>query len=254
VHGVGPSRTGKVIEGRTMKHFIGALAIVAVLAVVSPVGTAAPFEGDTFLSFGTPSGGGGVYQLLNGTYPGDLSSTLFSGTAFPDDGSRNEYTLTGETGFSTLAETPFAVADLFYHNGKTLARTSVTTVPVDMDVYFTSPAGVDRTLSFSFDFALALNSDDPVASADILIPQDMGASTTFLDGTDLYSLELLGFSDDGGNTIIDSFTLAEEANTTSILYAEISLKQGAGGDDAIPEPAALGLIGTALLALRKKRK
>lgn len=237
-----------------MKHFIRTLVIAAVFAVASQVGTAASFEGDTFLSFGTPTGGGGVYELLNGTYPGDMSSTLFTGTAYPGTGSRNEYTLTGETGFSTPADAPFAVADLFYHNGRTLAGSSVTSVPVDLDVLFTSPAGVDRTLSFSFDFTLVLNTDDDVASADMLIPEDMGASTTFSDGASLYSLRLLGFSDDGGNTIIDKFTLLEEANTTSVLYAEINPERGGGEEDPVAEPGALGLIGTALLALRKKRK
>ncbi len=249
----GSSKTGKVVEGKTMKNLISTLVMVAVFAAAG-LAEAVPFEGDAFPSYGTPSGGGGVYELLNGTYPGDMSSTLFTGTPFLDEGSRNEYTLTGITAFSTPADTPFAVAELFYHNGKTLKGSSVTTVPVDLDILFSNPSGVDRTLPFSFDFSLVVNSADPVLSSDTLIVSDMGASATFLDGIDLYEVELLGFSDDGGSTIIDKFTLLEEADTTSTLYAEITLKQGGGTGDVVPEPSALGLIGTALLALRKKRK
>ena len=237
-----------------MKNLIGFLVIVAMLAVAGPA-AAVPFEGDTFPSYGTPSGGGGVYELLNGAHPGDMSSTLFTGTAFHGDGSRNEYTLTGITAFSTPVEIPFAVADLFYHNGKTIAGSSVTSAPVNLDIFFTDPAGVDRAIAFSFDFSLVLNTDDPVASADTLTAKGMGGSATFPVGADLFEVELLGFSNDGGSTIIDQFTVIEEADTSSTLYAEIVKLKGRGGsEDPIPEPGALGLIGTALLALRKKRR
>jgi len=238
-----------------MKSFTGILVIVAVFAIAGQAGAVGLFTGDTFSSFETPSGGGGVYELLNGAYPIDMSSTLFSGTPFPDGGSRNEYTLTGITGFSTPENTPFAVADLFYHNGRTLARTSVTTVPVDVDVYFSNPAGVDRTFTFTFDFTLNLNTDDPVGSADTLTPVDVFSSTTFFSGLQEYTLELLGFSDDGGSTITGKFILPEDADTTSTLYGRIVPPQGGGGEEQpIAEPGALGLIGAALLALRKKRK
>jgi len=240
-----------------MKYFVSVLAAAVLCFAVCQSAAAGTFAGDTFLWFGAPSGGGGVFELLNGAYDADMSSTLFTGTA-ADDGSRNEYTLTGLTGFATPENTPFAVADLFYHNGRTLARSSVTSAPVNVDVHFSDPPGVDRTLTFSFDFALTLNSNDGPASADMLSPVDVYSTTTFFDGPDEYTLELLGFSDDGGTTILPQFVLAEKTNLTSTLYGRIVPPESGGfepeNDLPVPEPAGLGLIAAALLMLRKSRK
>lgn len=41
-------------------------------------------------------------------------------------------------------------------------------------------------------------------------------------GTDVYTLRLLGFSNDGGSTIAPSFTLYEDEPTESNLYAHIN--------------------------------
>ncbi|MFH1732715.1 MAG: choice-of-anchor K domain-containing protein [Planctomycetota bacterium] len=241
-----------------MKYFTSIVVVAALFVLVGQAGAAPVFSGDTFPWFGTPPNDGGTYELHNGTYPTDLSSTLFSGV--PEDGSasRNEYTLTGLPGFSTPADTPFAVADLFYHNGRTIAVTTESSVPVNLDIYFSDPAGVDRTFSFSFDLILTRNTDDPVESADRLIPVDVFSTTTFIAGPEKYTLELLGFSNDGGTTMAAEFVLFEDADTTSTLYGRIVPPppgKGPAGEEPspLPEPTALGLIGMAVLALRKRR-
>ena len=110
---------------------------------------------------------------------------------------------------------------------------------------------------FFFDFILTKNTDDPVASADRLIPVDVFSTTTFFAWLDEYTLELMGFSNDGGTTMATEFVLFEDADTTSTLYGRIVPvppgKRPAGEDQPVPEPTGLGLIGMAVLALRKRR-
>jgi len=241
-----------------MKYFTG-IAVAAVLVVlVGQAGAAPVFSGDTFPWFSTPPNDGGTYELHNGTYPTDLSSTLFSGV--PEDGSatRNEYTITGLLGFSTPENTPFAVADLFYHNGRTIAVATDSSIPVNLNVHFSDPAGVDRTFTFLFDFSITKNTDDPVASADTLAPVDVFSATSFLVGLDKYTLELLGFSNDGGTTMATEFVLFEDADTTSMLYGRIvpprpGKRPPGEQPPPVPEPTGLGLVGLALMALRKRR-
>lgn len=242
-----------------MKYFTGIVVAAVLFVLVGQAGAAPVFSGDTFPWFGTPPSDGGTYELHNGTYPTDLSSTLFSGV--PEDGSasRNEYTITGLLGFSTPENTLFAVADLFYHNGRTIAVATDSSIPVNLDIHFSDPAGVDRTFMFSFHFILTKNTDDPVASADMLAPEDVFSATTFFVGLDEYTLELRGFSNDGGTTMTSEFILFEEADTTSTLYGRIvpppPTKHPPGGEEPspLPEPTGLGLVGLALMALRKRR-
>ncbi len=238
---------------KMMRSFVAATLL---LALVGQAGADTVFSGDTFAWFGTPSGSP-VYTVDNGSYPVDMSSTLLSGApAVAEGGSQNEYTMTGELAFSALENKPFAVADLFYHNGRTVVGTCVTSVPVNVDVYFTNPAGVDRTFTFDFEFLLTVNTDDPVASADKLTPVDVFSTTTFPHDGEQYTLELLGFSNDGGITLEKEFILFEETDTTSTLYGRIVPpgRPTPGGEEVVPEPTGLGLLAAALLGIRRKRR
>jgi hypothetical protein len=59
-----------------------------------------------------------------------------------------------------------------------------------------------------------------------------------------YTLNLLGFSQDGGATIANQFLTIENQTNTAGLYADVSALAG-----QVPEPGSLALVGLALLGV-----
>ena len=198
------------------------------------------FTGSSSGIFGTPTPSSGV------TYNGVGSNVFTTGRPHPQSSS-NSLTFNGLS-FSTEAYSPFAVGHLIYFNGVTAVGTSVDTVPIDVMLAFSEPAGLLKTFNFTFDFNFTPNTGGTEANADTLIPVNVYSTTNFIVGSDLYTLKLLGFSNDGGSTIVPSFKLYENATTESDLYAEITAP--------IPAPGAilLGSIGVGLVGWLRRRR
>jgi hypothetical protein len=245
-------------------NYVRTVVVVALLFVAAQAQAAfdGTFDGQAFSWFGTPTTTPtSVYSIDNGnkTNPAEWS-ILYSGEADdpapdPKNESQNEYWLMGLpfTGIRSVDDPlsdgkPFVLADLLYWNGRTNIGSSPTQGPVSVDVVFADPAGLSRTFTHTFEFTYVNNKlPDP---RDIL---EFQSGTTFqffdVDGVQ-YALEITGFSTDGGVTIVDKLLLDEDAWTEAQLYAQFS---GGGGQPPVPEPAGLGLLGIALLAMRKSR-
>lgn len=69
-------------------------------------------------------------------------------------------------------------------------------------------------------------------------------SQEFIVGGVHYTLDILGFSQDGGATITNSFITTENQNNTAGLYAQVR----AVTPPTVPEPMSLALVGLGLLA------
>ncbi len=74
----------------------------------------------------------------------------------------------------------------------------------------------------------------------VTIDSNVGSSVFLVDGVQ-YTLDILGFSQDGV-TILDNFLTIENQNNTAGLYATVSALQR-----QVPEPGSLALFGLALL-------
>ncbi|MEO8592844.1 MAG: THxN family PEP-CTERM protein [Candidatus Solibacter sp.] len=69
-------------------------------------------------------------------------------------------------------------------------------------------------------------------------------ATNFLIGSTLYTLNLVGFSQNGGVTIRDKFYTTEDIDNSAQLFAKIT-----AAEQTAPEPASFMLIGGGMLAL-----
>jgi hypothetical protein len=71
-----------------------------------------------------------------------------------------------------------------------------------------------------------------------------GGTSTFLAGGEKVTLTTIGFSQDGGNTVMSNFFTIENQNNTADLFVNISATLA-----EVPEPGSLALIGVALLGV-----
>lgn len=69
-------------------------------------------------------------------------------------------------------------------------------------------------------------------------------SQVFMVGGVAYTLDILGFSQNGGGTITNNFITTENQNNTADVFARVS----AVTPPTVPEPASLALLGLGLLA------
>jgi hypothetical protein len=204
------------------------------------------FEGASSGEFGlpvTPGYGADVFLSNNGGTNNQLN------WGNPVAGSFSNFVrFNGLSTFSAAADAVFKVGDLTYRNGSTTQGFDGD-FPLSVALDFTNPSGVNQTFSYLFNILNTTNSTgDPVLDGDRLQFSTAGLSSSVFNvgGVD-YTLQLLGFSTDGGNTIISEFNSPEGFTANASLYGKITAAP-------IPTPALLpGLIGMGLAALRKRK-
>lgn len=188
--------------------------------------------------------------------PGTNSSPVFSGvgtntfTWGDPDGfgvGTNQLTFNGNA-FSTGVNTLFQVGNLTYFNGTTLLATTVDSVPLDVKLAFTNPSSLNEVFDFNFKLISTPNTGTPEENADFVFPLSSFGDRSFNIGGVNYTLQLTGFSQDGGATTVSEFHVLEGATTTAAIFGKIS---------KVPEPTALGglgLVGLYFVARRRHKK
>lgn len=207
------------------------------------------FAGTSSGAWGLPAVSAGAEFLSD--HNGGTNNRLTWGNAVA--GSFTNYVQYDGLGFSTDVNTLFAVGDLTYRNGTTTSSFNGD-FPLEIELSFTNPFNSGENFNYTFNILNTTNTTgDPVLDGDILTFTANGVtSDSFNFGGVDYTLKLLGFSSDGGNTFVSEFNSPEESVANAMLYAEITTVSA-----DVPEPttiAALGLLGVYLAgSLRKNR-
>jgi hypothetical protein len=160
---------------------------------------------------------------------------------------------------SDLVAAPFAIGTFTHNNFPIFSLpdpSSITGATLDVDL---SLDAFSTTFTFDFAHFETPNSVNPCAAGgsqpcpDEVSFLDGGVSSQFitLEGID-YNLTLIGFSQDGGTTLVDKFLTLEGQANSAVLYAQLTEVPPPA---ATPEPASLlGLIAIGGIATALKCK
>ncbi len=202
------------------------------------------FAGTSSGSWGLPVVSAGAEFLSNEN--GGTNNRLTWGTHAAN--SFTNYVQYDGLGFSTGVNTQFAVGDLTYRNGSTYNSFNGD-FPLEVKLSFTNPFNNAENLNYTFNIFNTPNiTGDSVLDGDKLKFQANGITSDSFNFAGVnYTVKLIGFSSDGGNTFVSEFNSPEESTAEAILYAKIV---------DVPEPTAvfgLGLLGVYLAGSLKKK-
>jgi len=185
----------------------------------------------------------------------------------PAGGSKSGYDYNGATPptVSLLTETQFLVGTFVHHNQPVYGYwLTAATLSITMDMTFDG-SNIVKTFAYQFDHVETSNGlpcqfpaapNDPPCGDRVRILNSIPAST-FSIGSTTYTLDLLGFSQNGGTTVSNIFYTQEEASNTAQLFGKVT-----SNFTPVPEPASivllllyagLGSTGLCLCSLRRRR-
>ncbi|BAZ10715.1 peptidase-like protein [Calothrix sp. NIES-4071] len=196
---------------------------------------------------------------IDAHYKGVGTNAFTWGLAFPNNDRfgtpANSLTFKG-TQLNSSLNSLFKLGDLTYFNGTVPLYTSVEQVPLQLQVSFQSPVAIKENFNFDLQLLNVLNDPDkPLNSVDnadfvLISPSKTNRSFTY-NGAE-YSLELTGFSKDGGLTSTSVFSAIEGDTTTAEIYGRITYVPPA---EKVPEPGiVIGLSSLGFYMLVRKKR
>jgi len=231
-----------------LKKFLTMLFVLSLFFVLTCNASATTFTGTASGQWTdvVSTDSGDLWWVNNNDIGGD--ATFNWGTAV-NTPFNNQFTFDGigsdgDPGWTTYSDTPFLIGNFFYRNGSTTNSTGIDGVTLDVLLSITNPLITSDSYDFAFSITNTPNSTgNPVLDGDIVTSIQSFSTTTFIYDDILYTLELLGFSNDGGSTILTDFSSPEGATASAGVYAKITQPPEA----TVPEPTTILLLGAGLL-------
>jgi PEP-CTERM motif len=160
-------------------------------------------------------------------------------------------------GFSGVGSSTFEIGDVFqigtlrHFNSPITFGTNASSADLDITLNFLAPA-ITQAFTFTFSIAETINqapaSSCPFPSTipcsdKISFPSALGSSSFSIDGVN-YTLQLLGFSNTPGGSLVSEFISEEGGTNSAFLYGKITSMK----PTAVPEPGSvMGILGFAAL-------
>ena len=241
-----------------------AFAVVSLIvsAVNAPARAAVIFTGNSSGTFGAPTIDPEVDPdaTFRTESPAPGSEIFILGD--PGEGSMPNQLAFSHAPFVASTNQPFSVGNLSYLNGQTFSGTNVSSVPFNLELALNPPVQSEYQFQYQFTFNLTPNTtDDTNATADTLNISGNPQTQSFEFEDNIYSLSLLGFSQDEGTTFTQELQAFEDQTVDSQLFAQIKLNSIAPPTNpptSVPEPALpsglLLLSGMSLLKRHCDRK
>lgn len=145
--------------------------------------------------------------------------------AYPKDFPQaNSLVFTKDQEFDVVLNKPFSVGELTYFNGSVEVTTVPNYVPLQVELNFSTPPGEKQIFKYNLD--LDTTNDDGIDDIDawsdfVFFPNSFSPQKFEYGGKD-YTLELMGFSKDEGESIESQFRVGEQELDTADLFAKIT--------------------------------
>jgi len=187
-----------------------------------------------------------------------LARVRWGGTTFDNDSGYDFLAAPGTTSV-TVPPSPSSIFDLgtFTHRNQPISGASIDSIRLTVNTNVAIDNVNQGNLQFVFDFFHdeTPNGANPCqyggqnnhgvninGCADRVTTAYNTLSQTFMVGSDLYTIDVLGFKL-GSNPAVNEFLTRENAINDATLQAQVKLRSEVN----VPEPATLGLIGLSLM-------
>lgn len=231
-----------------MKQLIAGVAII--LCMMVGAAGAVEFSGSAYGEWDNViSKSWDIYEVNNNDAGGlaDFNWGQPYGTPFNNQFTFDGVGSDGDDGWHANTEEAFLIGDFFYQNGDTLYASGIKGVDLNLSLSIVDPFAQFDSYDFGFKITNTFNTTgDPVLDGDIVTLQNFISETMFTYNEIEYTLELLGFSTDGGVSFSYDFSSPESSNAKAGIYAKITATNQSA---PIPEPSTIILTGIGLLVL-----
>ena len=159
----------------------------------------------------------------------DQSMLSFDGTGSDD----------GEAEFSADLAQPFSLGKVKHYNGRNESSSVDGITGVDLNVLMSITSPITGSDTYAFGFGIVNTPNSRKTAEDLVIASTDLTPTLFEYDGNYYTLELLGFSKDGGATISDTIRTPEGKSRWRELYGQIvSVNIGGKPPTSVPDLAS----------------